>query len=170
VSLAQAGVAGRDVSLVWYASGDLPVGAVVERTSGTDGPWRELGFATVSGDRVTYLDHVAPVGRLRYRLAYRDDGEVRFSAEVEVEVPDLTLAVQPLGTRGTQVSFTLPAAGAVRIELHDLAGRRVEDLALGALPAGRHVRDLTTRSGAGVYFVRLSHGGRSVTARMVVID
>lgn len=169
VSLVQAGVAGRDVSLVWYTSGNLPAGLKVQRTAGSGEPWRELGTATESGDRVTYLDRDAPVGRLRYRLAYTDGGEPRTTPEVEVVVAGLALAIVP-GTGGTQVRFTLPAPGPARIELLDPAGRRIEALDLGVLEAGSHTRDFGAHVSSGVYFVRLTHASRSVTARRVVLD
>lgn len=170
VSLAQASVTGRDVSLAWYASGGVPVDVTVERVTGAGESWVELGPATGSADRVTYLDRNAPVGRLRYRLAYREAGEARFTPEVNVDVADLALAVRTIGTHGTRVAFTLPESGSARLELRDLAGRRVKDIELGVLPAGTHTRDLSLRTAAGVYFVRLVQGMHAVTTRMVVID
>jgi len=170
VSLVQADVTGRDVSLVWYASGDLPAGTVVERTAGADGPWRALGPATESGDRVTYVDHDAPAGRLRYRLAYPEEGGVNYSAAVEVEVLDLALAVRAIGLHGARVAFTLPESGRARLDVVDLAGRRLHHIDLGVLAAGPHTRELANPAPAGVYFLRLSTATHSVTSRMVVVD
>ncbi len=158
------------MSLVWYASGELPVAAAVERAAGEAGTWRRLGTATASGNRVTYVDHDAPVGHLRYRLAYMDQGTPRVTPAIEIEIVDLSLAVPGSGSGGARVSFTLPEAGPTRLELLDLAGRQWRDLDLGVLPAGRYSRDLASAAPAGVYFVRLSHSGRSVTARMVLIE
>ena len=170
VSLVQADVTGRDVSLVWYASGDLPAGTVVQRASGADGPWRALGPATESGDRVTYVDRDAPAGRLRYRLAWLEEGGERSSAAVEVEVFDLALAVRAIGLDGARVAFMLPKPGGARLDVLDLSGRRLQHIDLGVLPAGRHTRELANPAPAGVYFLRLSTPTHSVTSRMVVVD
>jgi parallel beta helix pectate lyase-like protein len=69
------------------------------------------------------------------------------------------------------VVFTLPDASAARIELLDLAGRRLLMRDLGDLGPGSHVVGLpeTRALPAGVYIVRLSQGGRSVTTRAVVV-
>jgi hypothetical protein len=72
--------------------------------------------------------------------------------------------------------FGLARAGAVRLELFDLAGRRVRTLADGLLPAGTHVATWDGRDrqgnavGAGVYFVRLVTPARTFHARVVSLD
>ena len=70
-----------------------------------------------------------------------------------------------------QVTFALPDAAPARLEVLDLAGRRVRAREVGALGAGNHVVDLS-RGGAlppGVYLVRLTRGERSLVARAVVV-
>lgn len=75
---------------------------------------------------------------------------------------------------GTECRFALPAAGEVRLEVFDPAGRRVRQLLSAALPAGEHLarwdgRDESgSRAGSGLYFVRLESGGRHL-ARAVVL-
>jgi len=51
----------------------------------------------------------------------------------------------------------------------DPAGRRLRDIDLGVVPAGRHTRELGGVTPPGVYFLRLSTPTRSVTSRMVVV-
>jgi hypothetical protein len=64
-----------------------------------------------------------------------------------------------------RITFTLPGAAAVRIDVVDVAGRKVRELAAGTMPAGAHsliwngLDDSGRRVGSGVYFVRL-HGDR----------
>jgi hypothetical protein len=77
---------------------------------------------------------------------------------------------------GARFVFQLPAgAGPVTLELLDLQGRRVRMLASGALAPGRHdVRwDGTDQSGrslpGGIYFARLSTGGRGEVRRFAVL-
>ncbi|HOX25869.1 MAG TPA: FlgD immunoglobulin-like domain containing protein [Candidatus Krumholzibacteria bacterium] len=74
----------------------------------------------------------------------------------------------------TVIPCVLPRAGAVRLTVHDLAGRLVAVLADGDLPAGRHE---FTWSGAaqdgsempsGVYHVRL-HAGADTSSRRITL-
>jgi hypothetical protein len=69
------------------------------------------------------------------------------------------------------VAFSLADESPARIELFDLEGRRWVMRELGALGAGRHVVELGSDRvlPAGIYFVRLTSGGRSLAARGVVI-
>jgi hypothetical protein len=67
------------------------------------------------------------------------------------------------------VSFNLPSDHPASLDLIDVAGRRVATRAVGALGAGEHVMSLNERALlGGVYFVRLSQDGRSVTTRAAV--
>lgn len=71
-------------------------------------------------------------------------------------------------------AFTLPRAGAVRLELLDAQGRRVRTLLDGDAVAGLHelAWDLRDERGgavaAGLYFARLAHAGVAETRRFVV--
>ncbi len=71
--------------------------------------------------------------------------------------------------------FTLPEAGAVRLALYDLAGRRVAALLDGALAAGAHEArwegtDAAGRpAAAGLYFARLEAAGRVLTRRVAIV-
>lgn len=70
------------------------------------------------------------------------------------------------------VLFSLPGSGAASLELLDLAGRRMAGRELGVLAAGRQVVSLTREAEslqAGMYFVRLSHAGKSVVGRVVLL-
>jgi carboxypeptidase T len=72
-------------------------------------------------------------------------------------------------------AFALPLAGAVRLELFDLQGRKVATLADQVLPAGRHSRpwdggdDAGRPAAAGVYLARLSGAAGTTTRRFVVL-
>lgn len=69
----------------------------------------------------------------------------------------------------------LPEAAAVALEVYDAAGRRVRTLARGVLAAGSTnvrwggERDNGRTAGAGLYFVRLVTGDRTLTERVVRI-
>jgi hypothetical protein len=68
------------------------------------------------------------------------------------------------------LEFTLPKAGEARLDVFDARGRRLGGERLGALDAGSHRAELTTRlSRPGLYWVRLSQGEQAVTARALVL-
>jgi streptogramin lyase len=77
--------------------------------------------------------------------------------------------------RSLTVRFTLARAGEARLELVDVAGRRVARREVGELGAGAHAVDLLAGAGgratrAGVYFVRLAQGGDEAVRRVVVLE
>jgi hypothetical protein len=91
------------------------------------------------------------------------------------ESPGVSLALRGVlpnpSASGLRVAITLPDASPARIDVMDLAGRRMLARDLSGLGPGRHeVRFPDARAlAAGVYVVRLSQGGRSVTTRAIVI-
>jgi hypothetical protein len=81
----------------------------------------------------------------------------------------LPVAPNPLRGAG-RVRFVLPQAGYARIELVDVAGRRVLTLADGRFDEGVHaigLDDVRTLA-PGLYLVRLSALGRTVATKVVV--
>jgi hypothetical protein len=70
------------------------------------------------------------------------------------------------------LSFTLPHAGPVSVEIYSADGRRVETLAQGDLPAGQHSVQwsLDARTPSGVYFYRVVAGSQQVTGKLMRID
>lgn len=73
-----------------------------------------------------------------------------------------------------RIAYSLPAAGRVKLAVYDLAGARVRTLVDTEQPAGassvlwdgRDAQGSPVRAGA--YFIRLEHGGRDLTRRMVM--
>jgi uncharacterized delta-60 repeat protein len=99
-------------------------------------------------------------------------------------VPDairtpLTIQLEPAApnplTSRTLVAFDLPRAAAVRLTIHDVAGRIVRTLAGGVLPAGRHQRvwDGTDERGQrvapGAYYECLQAAGDRASRSIVVL-
>lgn len=85
-----------------------------------------------------------------------------------------SVAPSPFAT-SVAIAFDVPAGGwDVRLEVLDLAGRRVRTLATGAIAAGRQfvrwdgASDAGPRVAPGVYHLRLSDGARTVTTRVVL--
>ncbi len=71
----------------------------------------------------------------------------------------------------TSLGFSIDRAGPVTIRVYDVAGRRVAQLLDGAVrPAGPGQVQLDTRSmAAGVYFVKMEMGARSVSRKITVV-
>lgn len=74
----------------------------------------------------------------------------------------------------TTISYEMPRDGQVHLAVYDLRGHRVRELANGHVVAGRHEvtwdgRDQAGRTtAAGVYFVRMSGPGGTLTSKMVL--
>ena len=84
--------------------------------------------------------------------------------------PALALAAGPNPARGALTArFTLPDSRAARLELLDLAGRRVA--ARDVAGAGDHAESFAeaTALPPGVYLLRLAHGGAVRTARVALL-
>ena len=79
--------------------------------------------------------------------------------------------VRPNPARGGElaVRFSLPTDAPARLELLDVAGRRVASREVGA---GRHTLDLGEGQhlAAGLYLVRLTQGANTCTTRVVVLQ
>lgn len=77
-------------------------------------------------------------------------------------------------TPSTEISYTLPEAGRVRLAAYDAAGRQVAVLADGAQAAGRHTARWNGHDAAGnalpagVYLVRLEAGGWMTSRKLVI--
>lgn len=74
----------------------------------------------------------------------------------------------------TRMSFTLDRESAVRIDLIDSLGRRVSTLVEGRYPAGEHRVDwaggaTSRRAASGVYYLRLTAGGKELKRRVVLV-
>jgi FlgD Ig-like domain len=77
---------------------------------------------------------------------------------------------------GARVRLDLALEADVKLEIHDVEGRRVATLASGTLPVGRYTfpwgarGDGGARLGSGLYFVRLTIAGRPVqTTRLALV-
>jgi hypothetical protein len=91
------------------------------------------------------------------------------AGEVEPDVERASLVVSPNPfADGTTLSVSLAAPAVVRLDVLDVLGRTVATLLDGPLSAGTHAARLDGASLApGVYAVRLTADGRSVTRTLV---
>jgi hypothetical protein len=153
-SLSDAAIDGRGELYVCNSSFDSP-GLLVFR-AGVD--------TLVAGPIATGLPPV--------HIIFGDDGIPAgpTAGDVSLGLP----APNPAGT-SARFTLTLRSAGEVRIEVFDLAGRRVWSMLESSLPAGpADLRwDLVDQSGGrvrpGLYLVRATAGQSSVSRRVVVL-
>jgi hypothetical protein len=164
---------------------------VLERLQATARPWIKATFPD--------LGQVLPLtSQMRLKFAAEDIGS---GSLVEAALDDLSLTavyVSPAATPdvtpgaaptvlrllparpnpaagSTRLTFSLPAAGNVSLDLFDAGGRWVRSLVRGERPAGTQVttwdgRDGAGRlAGAGVYLVRLEASGRVERARVTLV-
>jgi len=102
---------------------------------------------------------------------------VRYAPETGIEGPvdpgasDLLGPVAPNPSSSVfHVSVNLPQAMDVRLEVFDIAGRRVEQLADDLFPSGEQEFSWDASGlSSGCYLVRLSGAGVSETVRCVLI-
>ena len=69
------------------------------------------------------------------------------------------------------IAFSLPNASPARLEVLDIAGRRIVAREVGEVGPGNHVLNLADDRplAPGVYLLRLTQGGRFLTARAVIV-
>jgi hypothetical protein len=95
----------------------------------------------------------------------------------EVDVPD-RFGLRFAGAnpaRHARLELALPVAGRVEVNVHDIRGALIRELAAGELAAGRHDMrwDGADASGrpvqSGMYFIRARAGGQDVTLRFLLM-
>ena len=177
MALIAADATSDQVTLRWFAGGTGSVAATVYRRA-PDEDWRALGQQDADGTGVIeWIDRNVIAGAdYDYRLGIPTATGERFFGEARVSVPGrsgLALAgMRPNPSDGPMlVSFALESSDPATLELLDLAGRHVLSREVGSLGAGTHAVRLdgdAAAPAAGLYFIRLSQGGRSVSTRLVL--
>jgi len=169
-AVAEPGVA----RLHWWSPDGANFEAGVERAVG-DGGFAEIARVRADGTgHVRYDDRdVTPRATYRYRLAVTENGATSWLGEVTLRVPEgsrLALAgfVPNPAVGKPRLAYTLPTAQRARIEVLDIAGRRVLERDLDSSP-GEHVVAFDAKLGPGVYTLRLTQGTHSVTARATIV-
>lgn len=116
----------------------------------------------------------------RIAVAYHD-GSIDFTMPLLVQAPFTLLRFALSQGRpnpfheSVQIGFTIPRGGNVRLTIHDVAGRRLDEIVDEPLAPGQHVRSWSGRDRAGhrlasgVYFARLEHEGEVLTERLVLL-
>lgn len=165
------------VRLTWFAGDGQVLTATVYRRSEKDG-WSILGRVSADGTgRLVFEDlHATAGSRYGYRLGVLHGAAEEFLGETWVDVPRaLEFALAGLrpnpASRELAVEFSLPDAVPARLELLDLAGRRMIVRDVGVLGGGSHVVSLAKERtiSPGFYVLRLLRAGKALTAHAIVV-
>jgi hypothetical protein len=161
--------------LVWTVGSTWGATVRSHRSTG-DGTWEPLPDPALDDSLHLVLeDRDAPRGRdVEYRLSVETAGGQFFLAPVRVMIPRdptqlvLERAWTAPGRDAIQIAFALPPGPPARVQIFDLMGRQVGDASLGEFRPGYHSHRVLFRGRAvsGIYFVRLSQGGRTVSRRL----
>lgn len=176
VSLVSATASADAIRIVWRALARSERYAVERHTAVAD--WHLLGPILTDPDgMLRWEDREVEAGvTYRYRLRCTDRGNDQLAAET----PELSLArfATRLALGGThpvrdaaRLRVSLAGGAGARLDVLDVAGRRVTSIDLEGLPAGDHElewRD-ARRLGSGLYFLRLREGAATASARMLVV-
>jgi hypothetical protein len=170
VALIEARAIANEVRLAWYVAVGHDELSLYRRSASDS--WRRIASIVPDGSgRVAYVDRDVLIGkRYGYRLT-RGGPEVALS-ETWVDVSPIGLALHRAWHRADVLwlEATLPSAASVRVELVDLAGRRVASSSLAVPGGGRQRLAVRCAVPSGVYFARLIHDGKSVAAKVVVTN
>jgi hypothetical protein len=164
------------VLLQWTGSTSPPQDFTVERRTAMT-PWVSIGSPTADGSgRMTYIDlAAAPLGRYAYRLSWSIGAAAQTTPEIWVDVPQLRFALagptENPSINGLTVALSLVDASPVRLEVMDVAGRRLVSREVGVLGPGDHHVEVGKRGAlpAGIYLIRLTGGHESRVVRSCVI-
>jgi hypothetical protein len=173
-SLVSASAEGGQVRLQWEVS---VAGAVSLYRSSDGASWTRIGQLVPDGtSRVSYVDaNVTSGARYGYRLGVPSGGGEVMAGETWVNVPRTAVfalqGAQPNPAAGAlSFSFSLANDRGATLQLLDLAGRRVFERQVGGLGAGFHiVRYDGVKLPAGMYVIRLTQAGQTLTGKVAVV-
>jgi hypothetical protein len=167
------------VTLTWHAGALGGLAATIERRE-ISSDFIAIGQATADGiGNLSFADTtVSPGGHYAYRLTWLDGATQHTTNEIWVDVPEAPASAgfalhgawpNPASRReGVFISLALPDDVPATIELLDVAGRRLAERPVsGAGPHRVNVSEGMVLK-RGIYFVRLTHAGRSLTSRVTV--
>jgi hypothetical protein len=136
--------------------------------------WMTAGnlYADGSG-MVTYDDMEAVRGRsYEYKIGISTATGERQLGQVWVDVPlNAQLAIKRLSQNGSlSFAVTLSSGGPAALELLDVTGRRVARQDLRGLGAGEHQVNMSATPSPGIYWARVSQGGKMLSTQFVLMN
>ena len=179
-----ASIVNNNVELKWQTATEVNnYGFYVERKSSfAKAPWKELGFVNGHGNsnspkEYSFIDKTAgSSGKYFYRLKQVDvDGQFEYSPEIEVAIGapakfELSQNYPNPFNPTTNIRFTLPEAGNVKLAVYNLLGQKVADLVNRSMEAGFH--NITFNGSnltSGIYIYRLEAGNNVMIRKMQLV-
>ena len=144
------------------------------------GKWEVIGEVKGNGtttlpNSYSFTDFNLVQGKIQYRLKQVDfSGEFEYSNVIEVEVEaingySLSQNYPNPFNPSTVISFRMPSAGNVLLNIYNSLGEKVATLVNGVMPAGEHsVSFKADNLPSGLYFYKLQTDGASLTRKMVL--
>ena len=158
--------------LTWYAAGSRGQELILDRrTASAD--WSESARVMADGAGYVVFEDRDVVPGVRYGYRLRTVAGVPITDETWLsipapDVPALGLPTPNPAAGALLVPVYLQSPRAARLELFDVAGRRVRSESLGGLAPGSHtVRVDHGSSGPGIYTLRLRQGTSASVRRFV---
>ncbi|RPI75715.1 MAG: T9SS C-terminal target domain-containing protein, partial [Ignavibacteriales bacterium] len=176
-----ASVIGTDITLTWTTASETNnSGFEIERISTGEEKWEKIGFTagfgtTTEAKSYSFTDGNVSTGVYKYRLKQVDfDGTFEYSGEVEVEV--ITPAEysmeqnypNPFNPK-TQISFNLPEAGLVKLEVYNLLGQKVIELINQEIESGYHSIDFNANELSSSIYVYTISANNFVSSKKMIL-
>jgi DNA-binding beta-propeller fold protein YncE len=172
------------IEVTWTVS-ELSVNAefTISRAEAVTGVFSEMKDPKIENNRLsfTYFDkNTEPGKRYSYKVEVADEAgrRVLFSTNA-ISAPTLPLSLAQNSPNpfnpSTTISYLLPKNCEVRLEVFDVAGRRIAVLVDAKQDAGGHAVSWNGKNfngsvaGSGIYFYRLTAGKESVTRKMILL-
>jgi subtilisin family serine protease len=164
----------NSVTLNWSTATETNnSGFSVERKTALNEVWKEIGFVPGFGtttERMNYsfADENLRMGSYSYRLKQIDfDGKTEYSEAIIVEIasPEQFVLLQnypnPFNP-STTISFSIPQASNVKVEIYNVVGERVASLVNQTFEAGYHNLNFDASNlPSGTYIYQLKANGQN---------
>jgi hypothetical protein len=174
---------GTSVNLKWETASELNnYGFEIERKAGRSSDWNTIGFVNGNGTRqsdsyYTFSDsRINNSGTYYYRLKQIDfDGTCKYSPVVEINVNPVSDFVleqnypNPFNPT-TNINFSVPESGNVKLAVYNTIGQEVAVLVNGAVTAGQHEVTFNAASlPSGTYFYKLQTSNSIMVKKMMLL-
>jgi hypothetical protein len=182
-----ADINGRNVTLNWSTSTETNnSGFTIERRFVTGNSWIAIGEVTGKGTTTTaqeysYSDRNLLSGKYSYRLKQTDyNGNYEYfnlNTEVEIGSPEKFSLAQnypnPFNP-STKISYDIPSAGLVSLNVFDMSGKLVANLVNQVQQTGYYTVTMDASSlSTGAYYYKLSFNGNGnefvATKKMLLV-
>ncbi len=182
-----AGVNGSNVTLNWSTATETNNRGfdVEKQAESSQNPesnqWVKIGFIAGSGTTTeaklySIKDNNVLQGTYSYRLKQIDfNGTFEYSDVVQINV-DFTLHFSlnqnypnPFNP-ATQIEYSIPGDGFVRLNVYNALGQKVAELVNGMEKAGTHAKIFNAENlASGVYYYKLESGGYSAVKKLMLL-